>query len=239
MIEIGVYLVVNDCYHETKYCIDNLTSKTKEKIRLHILDNGSKDERVVEYLKELTKDNKGFLKRIEEPLNLSEAYNLILQYSYQDYCCIFPINILVNEFWCEELLSEYTMCETAGIIGIRNGFQNLELTTILHKSEEAEGTMKNVWISDNNLIEGILFFSRDKLKKIGNFYTKLDAPGYEVAEFCFRFSAHGYNNYYLLKHTCSKTDIQNEYLFPIMTQDGFEKLVHEIKVMVKTKHFSK
>lgn len=239
MKEIGVCIVVNDLYHSTKYCIENLVSKTKCNIRLHILDNGSKDERISEYLKDICKDNKGFLKRVEEPISLSEAYNTVIQYSYQDYCCIFPVNILVNDNWCEELLSEYTMSENAGIIGIRNGSEKLSLSTILHKSEETEGYMKNVWFTENNSVDGILFFARERLEKTGNLDTRFDGVGYEIAEFGFRFAAHGFNNYYITKHTCSKFKVENKILFPEKTLQGAKRLKEEIEVMVKTKHFKK
>lgn len=239
MKEVGVCLVVNDCYHETKYCIENLTSKTRYNIRLHILDNGSEDARVTEYLKEISKDNKCFFIRVEKPLPLGEAYNMIIQYSYQEYCCIFPINILVNDLWCEELVSEYTDSENAGVISIRSGRENVSLSTIMHKSENPEGRMKNVWFTSNNAVDGILFFAREHLEKTGMFDIRLNAEGYETAEFTFRFAAHGMNNYYIAKHTCSKVDIENKYLFPKKTLEGAKIVKDEIEVMVKTKHFKK
>lgn len=239
MTEIGVCIVVNDSYQQTKYCIENLIAKTECNIRLHILDNGSEDERVINYLKDISRDNKCFLKRVEYPLPLSEAYNMIIQYSYQEMFCLFPINVLVNDFWCEELLSEYSQCENPGVIGIRTGLENFTLSPIIYKSDEPEPKLKNVWISENNDINGIMFMSREKLSHVGNFYTQLDASGYEVAELCFRFSANGMNNFYIPKHTCSRVDIENKYLFPTRTPDGAKKLKHEIDVMVKTNHFRK
>ena len=239
MKEIGVCIVVNDSYIATRYCIENLVSKTKCNIRLHILDNGSKDEEVIQYLKDICKDNKGFLKRVEEPISLSEAYNTVIQYSYQEYCCIFPVNILVNDFWCEELLAEYTMSENAGILGIRSGSEKLSLSTVLHKTEDMEGYLKNVWFNENNSVDGILFFARERLEKTGKLDPKFDGVGYEIAEFAFRFAAHGFNNYYITKHTCTKVDIENKILFPEKTIQGANRLKQEIEVMVKTKHFTK
>lgn len=236
MTEIGIYLVVNDLYYQTKYCIENLTSKTERNIRLHILDNGSQDERVINYLKEISKNNTCFVKRLDYPVSLSEAYNTIIQYSYQELFCLFPVNVLVNEFWCEELISEYTQAENPGIIGIRNGFESLKLSTIIYKSNDPEGYLKNVWISENNNVDGLMFMSREKFNKIGNFNTKLDAPGYESAELCFRFLAHGMTNFYIQKHTCSRANLDNTYLFPTKTYDGAKKLKQQIEVISKTNY---
>lgn len=239
MHDIAVCIVVNDCYHNLKYCIDNLTYKTKAKIRLHILNNGSTDERLLSYLKQVCEENKWYLKTLEKPVPISKAYNLIIESTYQNYCCLFPINSIVCKNWAEDLLSEYKINPDAGLIGIRNGEEKTFLTPILCKCESSEDYFKNVWFDKNNTIEGVVLFEREKLHKIGLFDERMTALGYEVLEFSFRFSANGFQNYYITKQSAVKVDIDNEITFPTRTQEGLKQLMYEIEIMIKTKHFKK
>lgn len=239
MKEVAVCIVVNDLYYQTRYCIENLLTKTRANIRLHILDNGSKDEKVITYLETICKENKWFLKRIEKPVSYQEAYNLIIQHSYQEYVCLFPINVLVNKNWCESFIEEYTASERPGVIGIRDGFENVTLIPIIHKCETKDDYLKNVWFSENGTIKGVLFFNRERMDTVGVFDVRLNAPGYEMDEFTFRFSANGLNNYYITNQTCTRVSLNNTILFPEKTIEGSKVFKQEIEVMVKTKHFKK
>lgn len=239
MDEIGVCIVVNELYYQVRYCIENLVSKTKCNIRLHILDNGSKDERTIDYLDTVCKEKKWFLKRLDKPVSFQDANNLIIQHSYQKYVCMFPVNVFVNKNWCEDLYNEYIISDIPGVLGIRDGFEKVSLVPVIHKCEAKDDYFKNVWFSDNNTIKGILFFSRERLNQTGVFDTRFIAPGYEVDEFTFRFSANGYNNYYITNQTCTKVSLNNEILFPSKTIEGNKVFKAEIDTMVKTKHFKK
>lgn len=239
MEQIAVCMVVNDLFYETKYCIESLCATTSCDLRLHILDNGSEDEKLIAYLKEVCAENKWFLKRVENPVPVAEAWNLIIQHSYQNWVCIFPMNILVRENWAEDLMAEYLSSEKAGVISIRNGTEKLSLIPVIHKCETKDDYFKNVWFNDNNFVEGIQFFHRDRMKPVGVFDTSLNAVGYEQFEWSFRFHANGFTNYYIPEQSCVKLDMENDVLFPKKNTKGAENLKSAIEIMFKTRHFIK
>lgn len=239
MQNLGICMVLNNNYYQTRYCIENLLAKTNEEVSVYILDNGSKEEKLKKYLKETCAQKKWVLKTVKIPITLSKAYNLIINLVSENYCCLFPINILVNKGWAEVLLNEYKSCEKSGIVGIKNGTEKVSLGPILCKCETSEDYLKYVWFSKYNTIEGLIMFERQKLDKTGGYDEKLNAPGYEALEFSFRFSGNGYQNYYLPKQSCVKVDILNETLFPEKTKEGAVGFMKEVEGMVKSKQFKK
>ena len=236
---IGVCMVTNDAYYQTKYCIENLVAKTNVKLRLNILDNGSKDERLISYLTEVCEVNKWYLKRLEIPVSLAKAYNIIAPTIYQEYCCLFPINCIVNKNWAEDLITNHTLCNNAGVIGIRNGSENIKLEPVLFNCETKDDYFQNVWVSENSTVEGVVMFKRQSLFDVGVFDERLNAGGLEVNEISFRYVVRALRNFYIPKQTCVKVNIENEILFPKRTKDSIKNLMEAIDIMIKTRQFKK
>lgn len=244
MQNISINIVVTDNYWESRYCIENLLSKTTLKPKIYIIDNGSKDDRVEKWSIEFCKEHKGYFKRLTETVSLEKEYNAFLKAmtllpSLEDYICLLPCNLLVHQNWLESLYSSYTSCEDTGIVSIRTGEEKIALAPILHKAVKGEDYLDNVWLSDNNSVEGLLFFKSDLLNKIGYFDENLNAIGFNVADFCFRASATGHKNFYTTKQTCVKTQIENELLFPAKTEDSYNVFKNEVERMVREQNYQK
>jgi hypothetical protein len=237
MQQIAVNIIVNDLYWESRYCIENLLLKTSLKPKLYITDNGSRDIRITEFCERVCEEYKGFFTRLEEPIPLANAYNLFLKKTTEPYICLFPINILVNQSWLENLYAAYESCTESGVMSIRSGEENSLLTPILHESES--DNLNDVWLSNKNTVENILFFHQALITKTGLFDEDLNASGFEQEEFCIRASSNGYKNYYITKNTCVKVSVENELLFPEKTHEALINFKKNVEGMLKNNNFKK
>lgn len=235
MNSLAVFIVVNNFYQQTKFCIENLCKKTNIDLKLHILDNGSKDKRVTEYLEKLCLEKKWKLTKKEQPVKLSEAYNTIMQSIDSKFYCVFPLNVIVNKNWAERLIFEYQNCQEAGVISIKNGEEELKFLPILYSDDY----VKNVWLSEDNTIEGIMFTEKEKILKVGLFDEKNKIQGFEQKDWSFRFSGNGFKNFYINQNSCIKLEYNNEILFPTKNKDSQKNFKEEIERMVKCLNFKK
>lgn len=243
MNKTAICIVVNDLYYQTRFFVENLVSKTKINIRLHVLDNNSNDPRITEFFESFCKkDNRDWtFERTEQTLSVAQSYNRLLESIQPDekYVCICPVNLMVNDHWLESIKSFYVNISNSGIVAIRTGSEKTFFIPVLHESTTDEPYLVNVWFTENNSVEGILFFNKEILDKVGNFDVNLNADGFEQSEFAFRVSANGYKNYYIRNQTCSKVDTENPILFPKRTDVGIMLLRNEIESMVKANNFYK
>jgi hypothetical protein len=240
MDTVAICIIVNNNFFEAKVCIENLLSKTKVPVKLYILNNASTDPRVSEYFVSLCMENKWQYQSTPFEYNLSMCYNSIVKLVTEKYCCIFPINIFVNRNWLEDLIftMENVKAET-GVLSIRTGTEKPFLMPILHDHPSGEYELQHVWFTENNTVDGILFFKSDIFSKPGYFDEKLPAPGFETSEMVFRISAFGYKNYYIRNQSAAKAVIPNDLLFPRKTEESMKIFKNAIEAMVKTKQFSK
>ncbi len=240
MDPVAICIIVNNNFFEAKVCIDNILSKTNRPIKFYILDNSSTDPRVKEYFQNMCAENHWLYQTTPEIKNLSECYNSLIKLVTEKYCCIFPINIFVNRNWLEDLLFTIENVKAeSGVLSIRTGSEKAFLMPILHDHPTGEDELKHVWFTENNSVEGILFFKTDIFSKPGYFDEKLNAPAFEVPEMVFRISCFGYKNYYIQNQSAAKAVIRNEVLFPSKTEESLKIFKSAVETMVKTKQFSK
>lgn len=240
MSPIAICIVLHNNFLESKVCIDNLLKKTNVPVKLYILNNASTDQRIEDYFKPLCTENQWEFQSTTELKNLSQSYNILLKTTNEQYCCIFPINTLVHKNWLEDLVYTFGIVkEPIGMLGIRYGTEKTFLMPILNEHPLSGDELYNVWFTENNSVEGVLFFRKNVFDQPGYFDEKFQAPGYETAEMVFRISAFGFRNFYIRNQTAVKALVQNEVLFPKKTKPSMEILKNEIESMVKEKQFSK
>jgi len=193
MEEIAVCVVTSGNDIETRYVIENMVIKTQLPIKPFIFN---------------------------EPDSLCDAMNeLLTQVKSENfkYCVLFPANALVDENWLEDLLYQIKNVDKPGIVAIRSGSEKVTLTPILYSDD----TLSNVWMSENNIIEGIMMFETERLtEEFGMFDKLFDHTGFQYAEFSLKFSFSGLNNFYIRKQTYFKIDMENEILYPKKNKDG-------------------
>jgi len=240
MEEVAVCVMVHGDMFMTKFSIERMLSKTSVKFRLYVVDNGSNDNELTGYLKDLCNKTSGYLKTVNEKKPYSIALNELLRIAYQKYVVIFPINALVHQNWLEDLIHYQTIIPTVGITSIRSGSETTHFMPLIHKCDsKPEDELKNVLITENNATEGILCLKSELLQKVGYMDEKLQHSGFEQAEFSFRIASLGLNNIYIRKQTYVRVPWENEVLFPIKTKAGMDELKMNIEWMIKNQMFRK
>lgn len=184
-MKVSICLLTIDRYQMTRYCLDNLLSKTGidlKDIELLILDNGSKDKRVIEYCKSIADVY------IQEPINIgvSKGFNKLFRKASGDFICTIGNDITVQDNWLKDLIHYNSTINNSGISAIYclldKGIYNKRL---------------NVFIPNSGLVYGIALWNKKLMNAIGGFDESLNGYGYEDSQFCFRAMKSGYLNYYI------------------------------------------
>ena len=229
MNSIAINVILNDSYWECRYCIENLLLKTSLSPKIYLTTNGCTDKRVSEFCMEISSLNQGSVFQLPEPKNISYATNLFLQNCKEDYLCLFPIHALVNEGWLENLLAAHKAHKDSGVVGIRHGNEKATLTSIIQEDD----SFSEVWATEHNEVEGIMFASKEVFDKVGLFEENENITGFEQVDYCFRASSIGLKNYYALNNTCSKINIEDKFLFPKKTQESWQVYKNKVEEIVK------
>ena len=159
MEEVAVCVVLHNDLFISKYSIDRMLSKTNAKLRLYIIDNGSDQNEITTYLKELCNTSNGYFRTLSEKVNYSEAINKALRIVTQKYVVIFPINALVHQNWLEDLIHYQTVIPSIGVSSIKSMAEKTHFMPVIHKCDsKPEDDLLNVHITENNCVEGIMCF---------------------------------------------------------------------------------
>ena len=185
MVKVSICLLTIDRYQMTRYCLDNLLSKAgieRNEIELLILDNGSKDKRVIEYCKSIANVF------IQEPKNIgvSKGFNKLFRKAKGEFICTIGNDITIDNNWLKDLIHYNSTIKNSGISAIYclldKGIYNNKL---------------NVFVPSSGLVYGIALWNKLLMDKIGGFDESLNGYGYEDSQFCFRAFKTGYMNYYI------------------------------------------
>jgi hypothetical protein len=167
----------------------------------------------------------GLLSKKFEGDSYADEVNTLINISDAEYIVVFSSNILVNDSWCEDLLYYSKKIVDAGCVGIHQTQDSkLKYKPLLTIDDD----LKNVWVSDNNIIEGVFMFKKSLLtKEIGMFDKLFDKTGFEQAEFSLKLAFSGYNNFYIRKQSCVEMQIaKRDEVFSQKTEFG-TKLINE------------
>lgn len=238
---IAVCIINNDSFGYTKFCINNLLAKTKLSVNLYIydMDEFSNIEKM-EFRDYLSDNNWSGIDY--EPRNkyfnvygktLSEIKSMFMVDSKEKYLCYIPISCLVGNNWLEDLLYNYTECQNAGIVSIKNQTTKCKLSVLPFNDLENELALKNVWLGEGNFVEGLMFLDRDMANNLYPlmFGVEKNIQTHSDYEMSLVSNLKGKNNFYILKQTLLNLQIPNEVLFPVHTHDGaveFRKYANDL-----------
>lgn len=197
---VSICLLTIDRYWITRYTIENLLQNSKGvELELLVLDNGSEDKRIIEYLSTLINQkrysNLLTVGIIEEKWNIGVAkgFNKLFKECKGDHICLVGNDILVNENWLSDLVYYNKSVLKSGLTSIYCLLDKGQLTAKLSNDDN----LINVWQNQNNLVYGITLFNRDIFKEIGCFDESLGLYGCEDSQFAWRLTMLGYQNYYV------------------------------------------
>jgi GT2 family glycosyltransferase len=167
----------------------------------------------------------GVLSKKFEGDSYADEMNTLINISDAEYIVVFSSNMLVEDSWCEDLLYYSKKIVDAGCVGIQSVENNKHKYKPLLTIDD---DLKNVWVSDNNIVEGVFMFKKSLLtKEIGMFDKLFDKTGFEQAEFSLKLAFSGYNNFYIRKQSCVEMEIaRRDEVFSKKTEFG-TKLINE------------
>ena len=239
---IAVCIVTNNLHWETRYVIENLVSKTNLKVKLYILDNASTNPKTIDLGREMCIKTKGlFLSFLGQPHRISTSLNHIMDHVTEDRIVLFPVNCFVHKNWLEDLIHFSETIKNVGALSIRSKKDNLELVPLLHENITAvSDELKHTWISKNNTVDGLIFFKKELIDKVGFLDESFKNTGTEIIEWLFRLSLTGYQNAYITNQSLIKLNhLENGVIFPPKSKAAINELKTEVERMIKVQTFKK
>lgn len=233
MKPVAICIVTQDDYALVRLSIENLISTASfVNGRLYIYDNGTTDKRIYDFCKKMCEDYNDNIElsliRSEEKVNKYFAYNELfknaLSKSKEEYICVFPIDIFVNDNWCSDLIHYYEIIPKSGIVCIKESANKLAITSLLKDDSSDKEDMKyiNVFCGHEYFpMNSVFILSVEKLKVVGGFNKNMFGSTYEEEEMSGRYYMNGYNNYYIPNQNCIKVDeieAKNKLLEPLYNE---------------------
>ena len=176
----------------------------------------------------------GILSKKFESDSYADEMNTLINISDAEYIVVFSSNMLVEDSWCEDLLYYSKKIVDAGCVGIQSVENNKHKYKPLLTIDD---DLKNVWVSDNNIVEGVFMFKKSLLtKEIGMFDKLFDKTGFEQAEFSLKLAFSGYNNFYIRKQSVVEMEIaRRDEVFSKKTEFGVKMINEFVKANINFK----
>jgi GT2 family glycosyltransferase len=180
---------VKQCYGDN---INNCGVHCDNPLELLVADNGSSDQRVIDYIASfhpayhrLNKVNEG----------VGRAFNQLLVRCTGDFICLMGTDIKMQPGWLEELLKYADAVPNAGIIGIKCTAQIPEMTT----RQDKYGRPCHAHYLDAKFdkVFGTMFFSRHVLETVGGFHEGFHPYGFEDSCLNNRVNLAGFTSLYV------------------------------------------
>lgn len=177
---------------------ENILSIDGIEIELFLLTKEHSDLSYIEYVgEEFSTETLYYNKREDIPLSL----NIVFKKCTGDYICIVPSGIILNEGYLIDLIFHYKNTKRSGIIGISS--LRKKNTTILPLQSSDVESFNHVICSEDNHIEGLLFFERQKLFLVGGLCLDSELANGVFYHLCIRHIMSNYLNYYIPTQNCT------------------------------------
>ena len=137
-----------------------------------------------------------------EGRGIVDCRNEFIKNCEQEYICIVPEHYIVNQNWLEDLVNAYKKDAKAGVLSIRKGDEDCVISSIaVDDYSTTEQVLENVFKTKTNLVEGILFFEKNRVKIDLDNYKTIFVKNHEDIALSMKLSLNGYANYYIRKQT--------------------------------------
>ena len=152
MDKTAICIVANDNYWQTRYCIENLLHKTNLPVHLYILNNATTDKRLLRFCDSICQAEGGLHIVKDTQVSYATAKNELLSAVKEPYVCFVPANLLLDDYWLDELHYIYDNVSDAGILSIRSKSERVELSAYVFGMKTGEVKMEIAWFTENNSV---------------------------------------------------------------------------------------
>lgn len=183
--KVSICILTMDRYWMTRYCIEHsLANCGHDNIEVLILDNGSRDGRVIYWGEQLADQ---YIIETEN-IGIAAGYNKLFRLATGDFICTISNDMLLSANWLRDMIHYNTTIPNSGITAIH---------CLLDKGELKDG----VYQPTSGIVYSNWLWSKKLLKDIGGL-NPVFYYGYDDAEYCYRAKMSGYINYYIPFHYC-------------------------------------
>ncbi len=151
---------------------------------LSIVDNGSTDERVHEYIKSLP--NTRFIRINATNEGVAPMFNECFHHALGEYICIMGNDIKMSENWLRDLVNAHNVLPDAGWVASHCAGD---------KGEPFERNGVKATVQWNAF--GTALMSREVFEKVGYFCNRYAPYGLEDSDYHHRLNRLGYKQYYV------------------------------------------
>lgn len=182
-MKVSLILLTIDRYEMTRKVLSTILPNAGYEYELLVCDNGSKDHRVIDYIKSL---NPAVHILHDENKGMQYSQNLLLTKATGDYLCFIGNDIMLPNGWLKELVVMNQNIPDSGISGI---------WCVMHKPDIT--VVNGNKIRQNESVFGTMFFNRAWFEKVGYVCEYFSPYGMDDSEYSFRSTRLGFRNYYL------------------------------------------
>lgn len=198
-MKVSILLLTIDRYETTKRCLDMALENAHFPYELLVTDNGSQDQRVIDYVK--TKEPALHIVNGENK-GIAPSHNQMLWHATGDYFVLIGNDIELPPGWLSKLVITY---EKTNNFGYKPGLAGIHCVETLHRPHRMiDGTI----IHPGHNVFGTMFFSRKVLDGIGYFNEIYHPYGMDDSDYAYRLIQTGHTNFYL--HGMSSTHVEND-----------------------------
>lgn len=191
-------LIAMSSYWQSVFTLNKILSTCDIDIPIEIIaTNNTGDNRVFDFLSNFLSDSYPFVVNVgemeTEEMNEAVAINKMIPFAKGEYICVLDSNCILSENWIGQLLNACEQCENKAVVGIATTYEKKHLSSVLSKDDE----LMSVWKTENNGIEGVLFFHKNIIELVGNFNPRMKLS-YSQNHFSQRVNCiEGHSSFYL------------------------------------------
>lgn len=238
---VGVCVVTNGNYDDTVFFFNDLIKKLTVNCRLYIYNVGS-DNNMLTYFNSIGDKVKWSYTRFENA-TMSAMFNDFIKDVQEKYIALVSIDTILDNNWIGELIYHYKNFERSGCISIRSQNDRLTLKDLMFNEFLVESTIRKVWDAPMNMVSMPMFFERSIVNNLPSeepyFNEELKNPNQLCQHFSFKVSCLGFSNYHILRSSCLKLTVENQFLFPFVGRSEtvkFKETINEIALNANENH---
>lgn len=211
MKKVSILLLVDNNHWATRYAYETMMSRVGSIENEVLVCELGDDVRTSEFFLYKEKDEKEnvvkknsdvFITALGEKKE-TQSLNQLLKQATGEYICIVKPNTLLDDNWLSDLLYFYELIDKSGIVSIHTGKDSIRYSPLLSKGDK----LINVMLPDSevSIVHDLCFFKREFLNHVGCFDEEIMSYDNGLRHLCLRFSALGYDNYYIPTSASIKT----------------------------------